>query len=273
MTMIDGESDDTDLNLDTGEADDQVGQQDEGGEEIGLEIEGEDDPEDTPLVRRLRQETADAKREAAALRKTAPAPKRELGPKPTLEAMDYDEERFEAALTKWHEDKRAIETEANQADEQAAIRNQAFERAKVNYQAKAQTMKIANFETAEKNVLEALGAEFLGAIIQYADDPAKLVGAIGNNQSVLSKVAAEPDPLARFKMLFKVEQKIVVKGKKPPAPEADTILRSTVSVAVKDADKRETELWKKYEKSGSQADLDAFRAHKRDQREASRKAA
>lgn len=269
MTMIDGEDDDTDLHIEAPEgSEDQGEQQETGAEEIGLEIEGEDDAEDTPLVRRLRQEVADAKREAAAHRKAVFAPKRELGPKPTLEAMDYDEERFETALTKWHEDKRAIEAEASQADEQAAVRNQAFERARVNYQAKAQTMKIANFETAEKNVLDALGAEFLGAIIQYADDPAKLVGAIGNNPSVLSKVAAEQDPLSRFKMLFKVEQKIVVKGKKPPAPEANTILRSTTSVAAKDDDKRETELWKKYEKSGSAADLDAFRAHRASKRKA-----
>ncbi|MDH7638950.1 hypothetical protein [Sphingomonas oryzagri] len=267
--MIDGENDDTDLHLDAPEGDDQDIQQPEGdADEIGLEIEGEDDPEDTPLVRRLRQEVADAKREAAAHRKATPAQKRELGPKPTLESMDYDEERFEAALTKWHEDKRAIDTEAAQAEEQTAVRNQAFERARVNYQAKAQTMKIANFETAERNVLDALGPEFLGAIIQYADDPAKLVGAIGNNPSVLSKVAAEQDPLSRFKMLFKVEQKIVVKGKKPPAPEADTILRSTAPVAAKADDKRETELWKKYEKSGSQADLDAFRAHRAEKRKA-----
>ncbi len=256
--MADEQQDDTVLDL---TSDMEVGDPPEPDEDLSLEIEGEEAGEETPVVRQLRQRLRDSERELHEQRKSQmPQQQTEVGAKPDLwDDCEGDAEKFEAAYQAWLGRKRAVEDAQRQARDHEQARNQAFERARGKYQASAGAMKIKGFETAEKAVLDTLGPDFLGAMIQYADEPAKLIGALGNNPLALAKVAAEPDPMLQFKMLLRMETKIVAKRSAPPPPEADTIQRGTASVAKPSADKKLAQLEAQALKTGDRTAIREYR--------------
>lgn len=258
--MRDGEHEEEELLLDTPieEGDENETQQAPAPDEdepLELEIEGEDEAEDTPLIRTLRQRERDLARENAELRKaTAPKPV-EIGPKPTLAALDYDEDRYEAALDEWKERKRQAEHADTSAAEQKRVATQRFERAHIAYKAKAQTLKIAGFDDAEKAFTDAMGAEFTGMVVQYAKEPAKLIAAVGKNPALLARVSSESDLVARYTQLIQMEPRIMPKRAAPPPPEAETIQRGTASLARVDPNKELDKLEKEAERTGDRTKI------------------
>jgi len=270
--MIDGENEDQELLLDTtasegeeGEASqDQEGQQDAQAADdvLTIEIEGDDLGEDTPLVRRLRQEAADAKREAAALRKTT-RPKIEVGEEPTLEGCDYNEDHFKAQWRKWNEDRqRAAAVEHEQA-EIASAQQRKFERVRSQVIQKVASYGVDDVDAAEKRIVEALGPEISSLAMMAIPGADKLFAALAKSPRHLSEIASHTDQTDRLRMLIELKDKIVIKnGKKPPAPEADTILRSTTSVAAK-VDATEQRLEKEAERTNDYTKLFEYRRGKR----------
>ena len=231
--------------------------------DISIEIEGEEAaPDETPLQKNLREEIRKRDKEIAELRKgAAPAAQIVAGKKPDLwEDCEGDPDRYEADLLKWHEANRAVEQQQQAQQQKSQVTAQAFERAQIEYRAKAQTVGIRNFESAEATVKDALGSDYLGAIVQYADDPVKLVAALGTHPALLSKITDEPDPMRRLKMLFQMESKVKITRKAPPAPEADTIVRGSAQLSAASVDKVGDQIYKQCERTG---DFSAYYAHQR----------
>lgn len=229
------------------------------GDDLELSIEGEDDGNETELVRRLRDQVRTAHGRVAELeRKTQPA-KIEVGDKPTLEGCDWDPDRFESELSAYQDRKRQAESQEREQGAAQEAQNREFERLKARHMQRAAVLKIPDFEAKEQKVIEALGPELVGAALVVADDSAKLVGALGNNPAALAKIQDEPNPLLKLKMLMKLEAKIVVNRKKPPAPEASTIQRGSAPVAVVQGDKEEARLLAAAEKDP--AKFSAYRAY------------
>jgi hypothetical protein len=236
-------------------------------EEFSIEIDGEEAEEEEPLIKSLRQINRDQARELAEHRK-AQQPKIEVGEKPTLEGCDYDEEKFEADLTAWHDRKRAADSQEADATKQAEVRNQEFQRKAINYKTKLEALPIPADQkaAAEKTIIAALPELLQSAIISYADDPAKVVVALAKHPAKLQQLAQEQDPIRFILAMKDLERNLkVVTKKKPPAPDAENVVSGSAAVS-HNTDKEEQRLWKKYEQSNSNADLDAYRSYQRERR-------
>lgn len=233
-------------------------------ESVEIEIEGEEIAPEDDLVKHLRAQNRDQAARIAKLER--PAQAIEVGKKPDLwEDCEGDPDKFEAELLAWNQRKQASEQHGNAQQEQATTRNRQFELAQINYKAKAQTLGVKDFDKAEQSVLESLGKEYLGFILQYAEKPVELVAALGKHPALLAKIADEPDPMRRLVMLTKMEAKVTIKRKGPPPPEAETIQRGSAPLAAVSADKKADALLKK---AGETGNIDEYRAYMRSKKKA-----
>ena len=211
------------------------------------------------LVRAQRAKDAEIARLKAA---TAPAPQ-VLGPKPTLAACDYDEEKFEAELEKWH-------TKSREADEQQRKQAEAAEQAKAKWQSRLEdvskagtSLKVRDYEEAG----EAFDATFSlmqqGIIVngpEDAKDAALLRYALGKNPGVAKKLAAIDDPVRfAFAVARVLNKDLSVKPKTAPPPP-DRVVRSGVPGAVV-GDSKLAELHRKAQETGN---FDAYLKYKRE---------
>lgn len=266
---MDTEHDETELLLDTpvdadfDENGDEIElQQDQPEDELAIEIEGDDvAEEETPLQKKLRSEIRERDKRIKELeRNNAPKPV-EIGKKPDLwDDCEGDPDRYEAELLAYHDRKRQAEQAERSQSEQQTTQQQAFEKQRFAYREKAQKMGVRDIDGAEQGIIDALGAPYLGAIIQYADNPAKVVAALAAHPRLLAQIADEPDDLRRLKLMFQMESKVTIKRKGAPAPEAATILRGTATVS--GGDKQLEKLEKDAERTGDRSALIKYKASK-----------
>lgn len=235
-------------------------------EEFVIEIDGELPEDETPLVKQLREEIRERNARIAELQKTTQAKPIEVGKKPDLwEDCDGDPDKFEAELSAWHERKRQAEQQERQQNEVAESRNREMQKRFGVYRAKAAALPVKDFEDAEKAVVSVLpdtpDRPLQQALLMYAEDPAKVVYALAKHPSKLAALAAETDPIKFVLNVRELERNLKVNNRrKPPAPEADSILRSTTSIAGSRPDKKLEELEKEAMRTG---DMDKYLAYKR----------
>ena len=206
--------------------------EDEGEEEVVVSIgdapapEEEEEARAPDWVRDLRRNYREEKRRVRELeqklaqkethvQRVAP-----LGPKPTLEAADYDTERFEKELGAWHEKKRqADEREATARAEQKAVQ-QEWERKLEGYQSAKAGLKVRDFEFAEEVVQDTLSVMQQGMIVQGAENPALLVYALGKNPSKAKELASINDPVKFAFAVARLETQLKISNRKAPvSPE------------------------------------------------------
>lgn len=236
----------------------------EAGEEYSIEIDGEEAEEEPALVKTLRQEIRDRDRELAEHRK-ASQPKIEVGEKPTLESCDYDEDKFEEQLDDWKERKRAFDNQEQEAGKQAEVRNQEFQRRATNYRAKLEALPLPaeQKQAAEKFVIDALPELLQSAIVSYADDPAKVVIALAKHPQKLEQLRQEQDPILFIKGIWNLERNLkVVTKKKPPAADADNIVRGSAPLS-HTADKELEKLEKEAERTRDRTKVQQYLREKR----------
>lgn len=234
----------------------------EDGEETVIGFEGEEaapaSESESSVIRELRQRMREKDRELAELRRANPKPKVEVGEKPTLESCEYDEERFETALTDWHGRKAQAERQETE-QQQATERQQAEwqERAKA-YEADKVKLNVSGFDDAESEVFTALPAE-TKALLLMSEKPAALVYALSRNPTKLEELSKLN--LARAAMMIgKMEDKVTVTRRKLPEP--DRAVRGNAAPA--NADKELARLEKEAERTGERSALIAYRKKLRD---------
>jgi hypothetical protein len=184
------------------------------------EDEGEAAPaseSESSVIRELRKANREAQRRIAELeRGNAPA-KVELGPKPTLESCDYDEEAFEARLTEWHDRKAKVtaqEAEAKEAENRQRAEWQ--ERAEA-YKADKASLGIADIDDAEAEVFSVLAPD-VQALILLSEKPAALVAALHRSPAKLEQLSKLN--LAKAAMqIGRWERDIKVTKRTTPAPD------------------------------------------------------
>lgn len=175
-------------------------------------------------VRELRKNYRELQREKRDLEQKlkatqAPAPKPTLGPKPTLEGCDYDAEKFEQDLERWHEDRRRADSEAQKAQAAKQAEEQEWQGRLQGY-AKARTeLKVRDYDDAEHVVLESLDQTQQGIILQGCKNPALVVYAIGKNPAKAKELAAIRDPVKYAFAIAELEGQLKVTQRKAPPPE------------------------------------------------------
>lgn len=172
------------------------------------------DREKTKRIREL-----EAKLNAAATENKPVA----LGPKPTLEGCDYDEEAFERELAVWYDRKReadAAEAEAIKAQEAEAAE---WQKKLEGYEKAKATLRVRDFEDAEATALETFNVMQQGIVLQGSENPALLVYAIGKNQAKAKELASITDPVKFAFAVAKLETQLKVTNRKAAVSPERTI--------------------------------------------------
>jgi hypothetical protein len=184
----------------------------------------EDDENRAPeWVRELRKQNRELIRENRELRAkhTDAAPSATVvGKKPTLEACDYDESKFETELEAWHARKRKAEGE-DEARRKAEEAEAAAWQAKLDaYGKRKSELKVRDFDDAEEQVKASFNVTQQGVLLQGSDNPALLVYALGKNPNKAKELAAITDPVKFAFAVAKLETQLKVTPKKAtPLPE------------------------------------------------------
>jgi len=235
------------------------------GEDDGLEFSFGDEAapasgeRDSALVRHLRNQIRERDKRLAALDKGQGSPAVEVGPKPTLEASDYDEERYERELEAWHDRRlkaKAVENQQSDVERQA---QEEWQRAHQRYQAERLKLleKAPDAEEAEGVALASLSEVQQAVIVKVADNAATLLTALGRHPGKLSELSQINDPLKMAAAVARLEGGLKVMPKRK-APEPEEIARGSASVA-KGKDKHLERLEAEAGRTGDRSKLIAYK--------------
>lgn len=202
-----------------------------------------------------RLKTPQAQQEAAAP---------QLGTKPTLESCEYDEEAFEAQLTKWHDDKRRVEKHQEEITKKQEDEKAENQRVVDSYTAASKKLKVPDFKESEELVSLTLSDVQKALILNGADNPATLVYALGKAPEKLKELAGITNPLKFTTAFAKLEDKIkVTKRTEKPGPES-SIPRTGSTSRVGGVDKTLERLEAEAEKTGDRTKIQAYKRSLRD---------
>lgn len=273
-----------DVDIETGQ-DDQTGddetgtaagdEQGQGNEDVVVTIgEGSPPPEDETAqapewVRELRKnhrELVKRNRELEEQLKASSAPAQKatvLGPKPTLKDpdIDYDEEKFSAALDAWYERKRKVDEEEARTQSEAKAAQDAWTAKLTAYGEAKAKLKVQDFDDAEATVQSTLSPTQQGVILQGAERPELVVYALGKNPQKLKELSAITDPVKYAFAVAKLETQLKVTARKA-APPPEKVIQGTGSKAGA-VDSTLERLRAEAEKTGDYTKVTAYKRQKR----------
>lgn len=160
-----------------------------------------------------------------------------LGPKPTMADadIDYDAAKFEEALTKWNDKRRAADNESAQRQAAEAKATQAWQSRLDEYGTQKTQLKVKDFSESEAIVSEALNGTQQGIIIQGADNASLVIYALGKNSTKLKEFSAITDPVKFAFAIAKLEKDLKVTTRKVPPPPEKTVTGSAPKSGVVDS--------------------------------------
>ena len=220
----------------TGEPEQQT---EEAAEEVVITIKGEspapeeEEKQAPEWVKNLRKSYRELQREKRELEEklkmVLPAPEHnpvDPGKKPTLEACDYDSDKFENELADWFERRRqADEAVAKQRTKQQA-EQESWQKKLEGYNQSKSGLKVSDFQDAEETVLESLSVTQQGIILQGAQNPAVMVYALGKNPKKAKELAEITDPVQFAFAVAKLETQLSVTRRNLPPPEKRIVSNS-----------------------------------------------
>jgi len=265
---LDTDDEQIDIELDTEESGDEAetgaeenSQVEAEEEDLTFEVDGygdEEEANDTPTMKRLRDQLREAQRENHRLKTAAPqkVEKIEVGKKPDLwDDCEGDSDKYEAALSEWIDRKRkadAVEKEQTEAQEKAQAD---FARAESNLRVRAEKIGIRDFDKVRETVAERLGpvgaAAFpvLASIPKLGDNMPGLMAVLGRNDKLMAEVAAL-EPYQQIFRLGQLSMGVKEVRRNGPAPERGTIIQGSAAVGAT-GDKHLEALEKKAQKTGN----------------------
>lgn len=146
-----------------------------------------------------------------------------LGPKPKLSDCDFDDERFEQALTDWHERKRDADTQAAQARAAEESQQKAWNDKVNSYNDAKAKLKLPDFDEAEENVKRIFSVTQQGILLKGSKDPALSVYALGNMTNKAKELSAITDPIEFAFAAGRLEKEMKVERKKQTPPPEKTV--------------------------------------------------
>ena len=187
-------------------------------------------------VRELRKKSREDQRKIRELEDrlkgatTAETKPAELGKKPSLEACDYDADKYESELAQWYEQKRHADDRAVKAKAEQKAQEDAWQQKLATYGKAKADLKVKDFEDAENVAQELFSVPQQGIILQGAENPALVIYALGKNPTKAKELAAITDPVKYAFAVAKLETQLKVTPRKAPPPEG-TVTRGTGSVS------------------------------------------
>ena len=244
-------------------------------DEIVVSIDGEEPPPQEEQaapewVRELRREHRELKKrnrelESRVNQSTETNPVVSLGPKPNLEALDYDTEKYEQSLADWYERKRLVDDQQGQARRAEEEQQQAWN-AKLEGYVEAKTkLKVRDYDDAEEVAQQMFNVVQQGVVIQGAENPALVIYALGKNPKKAKELAAIDDPVRFAFAVAKLENKLKVGNRK-----AATQPERTVSATARSSGSVDSTLERLREEASKTGNMDKVMAYKRAQKQAAK---
>lgn len=228
------------------------------GEETPLTVE-EPAPQWVKDVRKQNRELQREIRELKA-KEQGQAPKVELGPKPTLEALEYDADRYEKELESWHDRKRAVEAKEAAKREAEETQQRAWQAKLDAYGEKKTALRVSDYDEAEESVQQVLSSTQQGILIDVTEDPAKLVYALAQNPERLKQLSLITNPAKFSYEIGKLEPQLKTTPRKAPPPE--TTVKGTAKLSGS-VDSTLAKLREEAYATGDMSKVVAYRAKKR----------
>jgi len=247
---------------DEGESEGEGVSGDEGEEDEETVVSFDDDEAgDEPgnsTIRQLRDRNKELAKENADLRRSAPQPPQiELGPKPAMTDFDFDEEKFEAALTGWHERKRQIEQRDREAKEIADAAEREWQRDMANFNTRRDALSLPDYDEAAEHVGSTLALPQQAVIIKVARDAPAFIYGLSKSDTRLMELAKIQDPIKLAAAVARMEGGLkVVKRRKGAAPDRPAKGSRSMPGGV---DKRLEQLETEANRTGNRTELIAYR--------------
>lgn len=231
---IEAEADDLETPAAEVEDDGDETETDEDDEEGGVvltidgETVGDDEDEDiaegadtTSTIREMRRELKARKRRIKELEQkqasVASAPQAdELGPRPTLEDAEYDEDRYAEELASWFDKKRQADDRVKEAEAKQQKIVQRFEQKRAAYDVEKAKLGVPDFEQSEETVKSAFNATGQGVILAVSKEPAKVIYALSRSPETMKQLLElADDPLLLAAEVVRFESRIKLSPRKP----------------------------------------------------------
>ena len=213
---------------------------------------------DREKTRKLRQTEREFEETRQKLASYEQQKQTQLGPKPTLEACDYDADLFERRLDAWKERKAVTDRQQAEVKEAEAKRQEYFNSKFEAYSTrKAEVIgKIKDFADVEETVLHALDDTQRGVVLAHAKDPALLLYAIGKDEKRLQELAKLSDPVEFIFAVARMETQMRTQSRKPQSAPEKSVKGSASTTG---SDKRLDQL---YDEAARTGDLTKVRQYK-----------
>lgn len=205
----------------------------EGDDDVVVSIGEESPPQEEEArapewVRELRKANREKERKIRELEAKLNATATEtkpvaLGPKPTLEACDYDSEEYEKKLADWYEQKRHADAAEAEAQAQRDAEAKAWQDKLDSYAKARASLKVRDYEDAEAFALETFNVTQQGIVLQGSDNPALIIYALGKNSTKAKELASITDPVKFAFAVAKLETQLKVTNRKAAAAPERTI--------------------------------------------------
>ena len=217
--------DDEATEADVTEGDEDGSDDDEGDEEdsdaVNVVIGEVEDADESPVIRTLRTKMREEQRKAKELQKKlderdSEKQVTELGQKPTLADLDYDEDKFAEAVMEWNEKKWAIEADKKRQLQSAEVFQSEWQEKHSAYKARVKQIGVPDFEdTVEAQFRETFSANQQSILIDVCRNPELVMLALSQNEKLAETLAGESNPVRYAAELARLESKMKVTGMKP----------------------------------------------------------
>ena len=214
---------------------------------------------DREKTRKLRQTERELEETRQKLASYEQQKQTQLGPKPTLEACDYDADLFERRLDAWKERQAVANRQQAEAREAEAKLQEHFNSKFETYNARKKEVAakhFRDFDEVEETVLHALNDTKRGLLLAHAKDPALLFYAIGKKEQVLQNLAKMENVAEFIWTAAQVERDLKITSRKPSSAPEKSVKGSASTVG---SDKRLDQL---YDEAARTGDLNKVRAYK-----------
>jgi hypothetical protein len=199
--------------------------EDEEGEETFIGFEGEEyeaapaSESDNSVIRDLRRANRDQARRIAELERGKQPETINVGPEPTLEGCEYDEDKFKAEWKAWNERNAKAEAQKREVEEADKRRQEEWQTKVQSYEADKTSLGVEGYDEAEAEVFSALSNE-TQALILMTEKPAALVYALHRSPAKLEELSKLNLAQAALKLgEWKGQLKMTKRAK--PAPDRD----------------------------------------------------
>lgn len=210
---------------------------------------------DSTVIRQLRKELREAKAKARELEKPV-VERRELRDEPTMEEHAFDEDAFKADWKAWNQEKAEIDREQATANERQAAIQRDWEADVARFETQKQELAadgVDSVDEAQDAVASTLNLAQQAALVKAAENPARLMVALGRSPTKLAELAKITDVIKFAAAVAKVEGTVKVVKSKRRAPNIDSPQRGSGRLTT--SDKKLEQLEERAARTGDRTEL------------------